>query len=334
MTSACLARLLRKNGNFRNLAVSGESLRPLKSSCCRVASTAYTSGLEVLTFRGSASTGARTVASFHITQGGVPGIARRYGTALLSVLAALLLSHWSPVHLESAPVSLFLCAVMVSAWFGGVGPGLLATVLSAIAFYHEFLPPLHSFGSKPEQTPRFLAFIVSVLIVGSLSVAQRWAARSLRLARDNLSDTVQKLRKTNEALGRGEAYLGEAQTLSHTGSFGWNAATGELFWSDETFRIFGYERPFTPTVQRVLERVHPEDLRRVQEALDAASRGEQLDLEHRLIMPNGSVKSVHVLGHGVSKKPAGLVELVGAVTDITTVKNAFEEIRTLRDQLY
>lgn len=273
------------------------------------------------------------MSSSNADQWRVSGIARRYGTVLVCVLAAFLLSNWSPVHLESAPVSLFLCAVMIGAWFGGVGPGLLAIAVSGIAFYYRFLPPVHSFGAKPEQIPRFVAFVVSALVVGSLSVAQRWAAQSLTIARDKLSDTVQKLKKTNQALGQSEAYLAEAQSLSHTGSFGWNVTTGELFWSDETFRIFGYERTFTPTMQSVLERVHPEDLRRVQEAFDAASRGEQLDLEHRLIMRNGWVKSVHVLGHAQSN-PAGRLELVGAVTDITTVKNAFEEIRTLRDQLY
>jgi len=223
---------------------------------------------------------------------------------------------------------------MVSAWFGGVGPGLLAIMLSGIAFYYRVLPPAHSFTINTEQIPRFVAFLVSASVVGSLSVAQRWAAQSLRIARDKLSDTVQKLKTTNDALSRSKAYLSEAQSLSHTGSFGWNIATGELVWSDETFRTFGYERPFTPTVQSALERVHPEDLGRVKEALDAASRGEQLDIEHRLIMPNGLVKSVRVLGQAQSSRTAARQEFVGAVTDITTVKNAFEEIRSLRDQLY
>ena len=274
------------------------------------------------------------MSSSNADQERVTGIARRYGTALVCVSAALLLSSWSPIHLESAPVSLFLCAVMVSAWFGGVGPGLLALALSGIAFYYHFLPPHHSFVLKPEQLPRFVAFVVSALVVASLSVAQRWAAQSLRIARDELTDIVQKLKKTNEALGRSEVYLAEAQSLSHTGSLGWKIGSGELFWSDETFRIFGYERSFPPTVQSALERVHPDDLRRVRDAFDAASRGEQFDLEHRLIMPDGSVKSVRMLGHAQSNQQAGGQEFVGAVTDITTVKNAFEEIRTLRDQLY
>jgi len=58
-----------------------------------------------------------------------------YGIAVLSVAAALIISQWPLLHLETAPVSLFFCAVMITAWFGGVGPGLLATTLSSLVFY-------------------------------------------------------------------------------------------------------------------------------------------------------------------------------------------------------
>jgi transcriptional regulator with PAS, ATPase and Fis domain len=257
---------------------------------------------------------------------------QRYGIAALSVGVALLLSHWPLLRLESAPVSLFLCAVMFSAWLGGVGPGALAAALSAVVFYYSFLPPIYSLGAKPDQMGRFFAFVLSALFVGSLSVAQRWATQSLRRARDDLNKTVRELQKTNEALVQSEAYLAEAQSLSHTGSFGWNVSTGELEWSEESFRIFGYDRSIKPRLQSVLERVHPEDLHRVQEAVEAASQSENLDIEHRVVMPDGSVKIVHALGHSLSG--VGGAELVGAVMDITTVKNAFEEIRALRDQLY
>ena len=255
-----------------------------------------------------------------------------YGIAVLSVGTAFILSHLPLLHLEAAPVSLFLCAVMFSAWLGGVGPGLLATVLSAVGFYYSFLSPLNSLAAKPGEMARFFVFVLSALFVGSLSVAQRWATQSLRVARDDLKDTVETLKETNEALAKSEAYLAEAQALSQTGSFGWNVDTGELLWSNETFQIFGYDRALKPTVERVLERVHPEDLRRVEENLDVASNSENLDMEHRLAMPDGSVKMVHVLGH--ARRGAAGLEFIGAVTDITTVRNAFDEIRALRDQLY
>src|SRR5712691_186370 len=123
-----------------------------------------------------------------------------YGIAVFSVGAALIVSQWPALHLEAAPVSLFLCAVILSAWFGGVGPGLLATALSVLAFYYYFLPPIHSLGAKPGEIPRLVIFMVSALFVGSLSVAQRSATESLRRARDDLRGTVQELQRSNEAL--------------------------------------------------------------------------------------------------------------------------------------
>src|SRR6185295_13297926 len=89
---------------------------------------------------------------------------------------------------------------------------------------------------------------------------------------------------------RGDAYLAEAQRLSHTGSFGWQPSSGEIIWSDETVRIFQYDRATAPTVERVLQRVHPEDRARVQDTIDrAAQTGKDVDFEHRLLMPDGSV---------------------------------------------
>jgi transcriptional regulator with PAS, ATPase and Fis domain len=261
-------------------------------------------------------------------------IIRRYVVAVLAVLFALLIAHWPVIHLESAPASLFFCAVIVSAWFGGTGPGSLATVLSSLAFYYSFLPPVDSFAAKPGQLARFIVFILSAVLVGSLSVAQRKATESLRRTRDDLRDTVQKLTETNDRLTRSEAYLAEAQTLSHTGSFGWDVSTGEQFWSEETYRIFEYDPTLKPTVELALERIHPEDLPLVQRVMASVSEhGSDVDVEHRLLMPDGSVKTIRVLGH-TSNDRVGKPTFIGAMTDISTMKNAFEEIQKLKDQLY
>jgi Domain of unknown function (DUF4118) len=114
-----------------------------------------------------------------------PSLIWSYGIAVFSVAAALITSRWPALHLEAAPVSLFLCAVMLSAWFGGVRPALLATALSALAFYYYFLPPIYSLDAKPGQIPRLVIFMVSTLFVGSLS-----GTESLRRARDDLRRTV------------------------------------------------------------------------------------------------------------------------------------------------
>ena len=126
---------------------------------------------------------------------------------------------------------------------------------------------------------------------------------------------------------RNEAYLAEAQRLSHTGSFGWKVSTGEIAWSEETFRIFQYDRTTTPTVELVLERVHPEDAALVKRTIERASQvGRDFDFEHRLLMPDGSVTYVHVVAHA-ARDESGSIEFVGAVMDVTAAKEAEERIR-------
>jgi C4-dicarboxylate-specific signal transduction histidine kinase len=120
----------------------------------------------------------------------------RYGVAVLLITSALIFSRWMTPHL-GFPGTLFLCAVMLGALFGGVGPGLLAATLSALAFHYYFL---HSPGPKPEEIPRLSMYIIANLVIGLLSAAQRSAKESLRQARDDLKSTVQDLQRTNEAL--------------------------------------------------------------------------------------------------------------------------------------
>jgi C4-dicarboxylate-specific signal transduction histidine kinase len=123
-----------------------------------------------------------------------------YGIAFLSVSSALIISRWPPLHLETAPVSLFLCAVMFTAWFGGFGPGLLAVTLSSLAFDYYFLSPVHSLAAKSDELPRILIFTASSLFVGLLSAAQRSTTESLERVRDDLRGTVQELQRSSVAL--------------------------------------------------------------------------------------------------------------------------------------
>lgn len=130
-----------------------------------------------------------------------------------------------------------------------------------------------------------------------------------------------------EALKKSELYLAEAQKLSRTGSFGWSVPTGQLFWSEETYRILEWARDVQPTLELVFQKIHPEDRDRVREALDRAAReGEDLNLEHRLAMDGGVMKYVHVIARAC-KDPAGRLEYIGAVTDITEQRRAEEELR-------
>ncbi len=130
-----------------------------------------------------------------------------------------------------------------------------------------------------------------------------------------------------QELQRRQAYLAEAQRLSHTGSFGWKVSTGEIFWSDETFRILQCNPRTNPTMEFVLSRVHPDDRGLVQQQIDRASRdGKGFDFEHRLQAPDGSIKHVRVTAHP-SRDSLGNLEFVGAVTDVSQQRQAEAVIR-------
>jgi PAS domain S-box-containing protein len=147
----------------------------------------------------------------------------------------------------------------------------------------------------------------------------------LRQAHDLLE--IKVMERTKE-LRRNQAYLAEAQKLSKTGSFGWNVSGGEIYWSEESFRVFEYGRETKPGLELVLERTHPEDKARVQQVIDRASQdAKDFDVEHRLLMPDGSVKHVRVVGHLLQTGQPGKTELVGAVTDITERKRAETALR-------
>src|SRR5271155_3738948 len=105
-----------------------------------------------------------------------------------------------------------------------------------------------------------------------------------------LTVDIDERKQAEDRLRRSEAYLAEAQRLSHTGSFGWTPSTGELHWSDETFRIFEYDPSIKPTIERVLQRIHPDDRAMIGQLLNETSRGERdFDVTHRLLMSDGSV---------------------------------------------
>jgi len=144
---------------------------------------------------------------------------------------------------------------------------------------------------------------------------------------------IEERHRAEDALRRSEAYLAEAQRLSKTGSFGWSVSTGEIRWSEESFRIFQYDRTTKPTVELILKRVHPEDAVRVKQTIESASmNGKNFEHEYRLVMPDNSVKYVHVVTNALSDK-SGRIEFVGAVKDVTESKHADEALREAQANL-
>jgi PAS domain S-box-containing protein len=151
---------------------------------------------------------------------------------------------------------------------------------------------------------------------------------------------IEDQRRAEDAVRRSEAYLTQAQRLSRTGSFGWRPSTGEIFWSEETFRIFQYDRTTKPTVEIILQRVHPEDATEVKQTIERASQdGKHFEHEYRLVMPDGSVKHAHVVAHALSDE-SGSLEFVGAVMDVTeqhqaraALEKAFDDIQKSEERL-
>ena len=129
---------------------------------------------------------------------------RNYTVAVVAVVVALGILRLPIVHLQGAVVSLFLCAVMLSAWLGGVGPGLLAAGLCAAAFAYYFLSPVHSLVVAAEETPRFVIFVLAAVLVGSLSAAQRRSMQSLRKAEEVLRETQSALAHVTRVMTMGE----------------------------------------------------------------------------------------------------------------------------------
>jgi PAS domain S-box-containing protein len=198
--------------------------------------------------------------------------------------------------------------------------------------------------AEREQMVAFAGYplVVSDRVVGVVALFARQAMTAdtldaLASVADSITQGIER-KRTEDALRRSESYLVEAQRLSQTGSFGWCVSSGEIFWSEETYRIFEYDRAIRPTLELILPRVHPEDIVLVRQAIDRASHdGKDFDLEHRLLMPDGSIKHVHVVVRAIGNE-AGQLEYVGSVMDITgrklteaALKERERELRLLID---
>src|SRR5438309_9820956 len=269
----------------------------------------------------------------------------RYGLSVLSVAISTAITI--PLEGFGVRVSFFFPAVLLSTWFGGTGPGLLAVLLSTLSINFFFTEPLLAFQFSVRDIPTTVAFLASALIISSWSTARQRAEKrlrdsesELRKARNDLEAKVEertaKLSRANEELQgeiierksaeaklrSSEGFLAEGQRISHTGSWSWNVSSGKVAWSEEHFRIFGFDPEKTePSFQLFLETVHPEDRSFIERSLDEAAREKRgFDMEFRIALADGTIKHVQGVGRPAVDESGEVDRYIGTTVDITERK--------------
>jgi PAS domain S-box-containing protein len=176
-------------------------------------------------------------------------------------------------------------------------------------------------------------------VLGTFAIYQREAATPTPLQQEligrvtHLASIAIERAQAEAALRRSEAFLAEGQRLGRTGTFSWRVATDEIKWSEETYRIFGVECGTPVTFATILERIHPEDAPAFKVRVERARRAtENLEIEYRLLMPDGTVKHVHIVSHP-SRDRREQVEYIGAIQDVTERCKSDDALARLRSEL-
>ena len=349
-----------------------------------------------------------------------------YGLAVLSVAfalgAALLLQRF---HFRDAAVLLLLFAGAISSWYGGIGPAVLAVLLSLLGFNYFFVPPIYTLRITPSDLPYFIIFASFTSLISWFAAIQKRSEKELRQVVDSIPAMVwsglpdgsnvrmnsrwteytglpaggfgwqaavhpqdlaehmdafrassatgqpfedevrfrgadgryrwflvqgmpvrdqegnilkwygivtdiEDRKRAEEALIRNEAYLAEAQKLSRTGSFAYNPGTRTtVFWSEELFRIFRLDpQDGIPSYDETRLLVHPDDRARVsQECLQGFREKREFSQTYRLLLRDGAVRHIHAVWHPVLDKTGELVEYVGTAADVTDREQAEQALR-------
>jgi PAS domain S-box-containing protein len=222
----------------------------------------------------------------------------------------------------------------------GIGRGKLAGAVvmgAAIPIMHYTGMTAASF--TPSGMPADLSHAVSISTLGTAGIASvTFIVLGLALLTSWVDRrfAAQTLELQEEKLRRSEAYLAEAQRLTHTGSWAWRVAgRGALHLSEEWYRIYGFDsEKGAPAFEERLQRTHPEDRAKWQGAIDRAiAEKSDYEVEYRILLPGGSVKHIHTVGHPVLNASGDLVQFVGSSTDITERKRAEESLRQAQTDL-
>jgi len=271
-----------------------------------------------------------------------PGSARsiplRYGLAVVSVAAALgLATAFAQFHIPQTFGAFALSAIAVTFWYAGTKPGILAALLASIV--RDFLfDPQTSTESRLLFDLVFLVFalLMTQVVRGRNQLELKVAERTAELTQlnDNLKHEIAKHNQVEAELRLSEAYLAEAQRLSHTGSWAWSPPPGNIrYWSEECYRVQGFDpKGGLPRYEIFLQSVHPDDRARISEVIETAVRNkEEFEFDYRIVHPGGEIRDARSVGHPVLDPSGDLVEYVGTIIDVTERKQAEKERERLRE---
>lgn len=249
---------------------------------------------------------------------------------------------------------LFYGAILITAWVGGIGPGLFAVALATLALGYYFSPPGRPANIESIDLPFVLFFSLLAILITWVSARRRAMEEALKSAHNDLEAKVEarttdlqrlndelraedaERKRAEEELRRSEAYLSEGQRLTHTGSWAWSVATREnVYWSQEHYRIFGFDpEQDMPTYQDALQRIFSDDLAGFEQTFAAALREKKdFEADFRVLLPGGSVRYLHSIGHPVIAASGEVVEFIGTCMDLTERKHGEEELQRAQAEL-
>jgi DNA-binding NtrC family response regulator/PAS domain-containing protein len=267
--------------------------------------------------------------------------------AIASIACALLLELlFAHYHLPRAFAAFALSAIAITFWYGGTKPGIVAVLLAILIRSYLFEAEI----STISRVLYDLVFVIFAVLMSWLKrrrtelekkVNERTA--ELRLTNDELKNEIAERKRADEKLRRSEAYLLEGQRLVHMFSWAHDAATGQVTSSPEVRRIFGAAPgEDVSTTEFFVGRIHPEDRPGAErEFAQAGAAKVSYESDYRILLPDGTIKNIHTIGHPVLDESGNIVEFVGTAMDVTeqrrataALETAFEEIKKLKDQLH
>ena len=224
--------------------------------------------------------------------------------------------------------------VSLCAWLLGLGPALLAAVVSVLGIDYFLIPPRGSFEpTGATDLVAIAAFALVSVLIAWLSQTARGSIKRATLQSEQLQRLNASLESMNAELARNKQFLEEAQRSGKLGSWEWIMATNMVTWSDEMFRVYGWEPgQVDVSFQRFLASVHPDDRSlmqaMVQRALDTR---EGFSFDHRVVWPSGAVHWLHARGRVITGPDGAPTGMVGSAQDVTERRRASEGQRLLAE---